>query len=191
VSTDDSTDARRGQTSPEAREGLQMLRRMPVKLSGGATWQVLGHRLLNGKREVRNPEQFSGVGFFARPHASHKVDSLVAFPGGAQNPIIAATRDEDLRKLVAADLDQDEAMMANTVAVVYLKKTGSAEIRSPSGAARRLAFADELNDLRAFVVAQFSGAGHVHGVSGGATNSTTPVGSAPSSYPGTGVLKGE
>jgi hypothetical protein len=68
-------------------------------------------------------------------------------------------------------------------------------VHDGSGGAGELAKASELNDLRAFVMQQFSGAGHVHGVSGASTNATTPVVTPveppTASYPGTSVLKGK
>lgn len=59
-----------------------------------------------------------------------------------------------------------------------------------AGGSDKLALRSELNDLRAYVATQFSGAGHAHHVSGSATDATTPIGVPPTSYPGTQVLKG-
>jgi hypothetical protein len=68
-------------------------------------------------------------------------------------------------------------------------------VHDGAGGAKKLAFADELNDLRAFTMQQFSGAGHGHGVSGAATNSTlpivTPVDAPTTAYPGSQVLEGK
>lgn len=193
MASDDTIAEARRAVSSAIRDVAGMLRRMTIKLTKGGTWQMMGHILLGGELESRQVDAFSGIGNFARPKAGANAEAIVAFIAGAQNPVAIALRDEDLRKLVAGGLGQDEHMVANTVAILYLKNDGTIEARSPGGAARRLAFADEMDDLRGFVSAQFLGTGHVHGVSGGATNSVTPVGTppGPGSYPGTDVLKGE
>jgi len=60
-----------------------------------------------------------------------------------------------------------------------------------------LAKASELNDLRAFVVQQFSAPGHTHTLVSGGTVTTgvapvvLPVPAPATAYPGTVVLKGQ
>ena len=79
--------------------------------------------------------------------------------------------------------------------MLLIDRTGKIHARLPNGTTHELAFASEVNNLRAFVMQQFSGAGHVHGVSGAATNSTapviTPVVAPATAYPGTAVLRGQ
>lgn len=189
--TDDTTREWREQISTDRRTWTGMIRRMAITLTNGAFWQVVGHLLIDGKtKETREAEVFSGIGFYARPKARANAEALVVFPGGAANPVVVGTRDEDVRKKVA-NIDQDEAAAYNTVAVLHITKGAQIHARTPGGTAVELAKVSELNDLRAFVAAQFSGAGHAHGVSGAATNSTVPVGIPPTAYAGTDVLKGQ
>lgn len=184
----------RNDVSPDRRHVLGSLRRMAVRLTSSAFWKVVGHLLLDGTEEVRDVEVFSGIGFYARPKKGNRAEALVVFPGGAANPIAVATRDEDSRK-IAASIDNDETAMFNTQCGVYATNGGKIEAREPDGTAVELAKASELNNLRAFVMQQFSGAGHVHAVSGAATTAVTPVVlpvPLPSTdYPGTDVLKGQ
>lgn len=200
-----------GNTSAEWREGTDtaarrlagLVRRMAVTVTSATFWQVVGHLLLDSKtRETLDAEVFSGGGFYWRPKAGANTEAIVAFPGGPENPAIVALRDEDLRKKMA-QLAQDEAAMVNTQAGVYITHDGFVEARQDGGTGVGLAKLSELNDLRTeygklldFVNLQFSGTGHVHGVSGAVTNSVAPVPPAPPThapapYAGTQVLLGE
>lgn len=193
--TDYTTKDFRDQTSPETRDWRGMIRRVAISLTSAGTWQVIGHLLLDGKtREVRNAEVFGGVGFHARPPAGANAEGIVAFVGGAANPHLIATRDEDTRKKVA-NIEQDETMAYNTQVGVKMTKDGKIAACAHGATPVGLALESELNDLRAFIMQQFSGSGHVHAVSGGATTATTPVVLpvvAPTTdYPGTDVLRGQ
>jgi hypothetical protein len=200
-----------GNTSAEWRDGTGtaarrlagLVRRLAVKVTSGTFWQVVGHLLFDNKTpETLDAEVFSGGGFYWRPKAGANAEAIVVFPGGPENPVIVGMRDEDLRKKMA-QIAQDEACMVNTQAGVFITNQGFVEARQDGGTAVGLALESELNNLRgeyerllAAFNAQFTGAGHVHGVSGAATNSTLPAPpaaptSAPTAYPGTQVLLGE
>lgn len=120
----------RDQTSPEVRDWRGMIRRVAISLTTGATWQVIGHLLLDGvTRETRPAEVFSGIGFFGRPPAGANAEGVLAFVGGAANPQLIATRDEDTRKKVA-NIDQNETAMFNSLAIATAKKDGTFEVRA-------------------------------------------------------------
>lgn len=150
-STDTTEDARH-QISTENRDLNGMIRWMEVKLSGSKSptssrWQLLGVLLLDQvTREVIEAENFSNVGFYARPAPGANAEATVAFAGGAQNPIIIATRDEDLRKKVA-NIDQGETMVFTNKACVYIKADGTIEIRSATGVANPVPTLAEFNAL--------------------------------------------
>lgn len=190
--SDDTTEDSRHQFGTERRSMIGMLRRLVVGVTSGPFWQGIGVLLIDSaSKETLRAENFSGIGFYARPAPGANAEMIVGMLGGAENPAILATRDEATRRKFA-NIDADETMAYNTKVGVRMSKDSKILACSHGGAPVELAKASELNDLRAFVVAQFSGAGHVHGVAGASTNSTAPVGSPPSSsYPGTDVLKGE
>lgn len=194
--TDYTTKDFRDQTSPQTRDWRGMIRRVAISLTSGAKWQTIGHLLLDGvTKETRDAEPFSGIGFYARPAAGANAEAVAVFVGGASNPHIVATRDEDTRKKVAK-LDQDETMAFNTQVGVKMTKDGKIEACANGGTPVELALASELNSLRAFVMQQFTATGgHTHTVSGAATTAVvaivTPVIAPATDYPGTDVLKGQ
>lgn len=192
----------RGRTSPRARDAAGSIRRMVITLTDGAFWQVAGHLLMDNLTvETKQAEPFTGGGFYSRPAPGANAEAVVAHVGGAQNPTIVATRDEGLRAQVfpaSAPMAQDEAAAFNTKAMMYITKLSKVIVSLVGQAASAvgLAKASELNDLRAFVVQQFSGPGHTHAIPGpAATTSTvpvvTPVPAPTSAYPGTQVLKAQ
>jgi len=194
-STDETIDERRGRTSPRQREIAGVLRRMELRVTDGAMWQVIGHLLLDSKtKESLEVEPFINVGFYARPPVGTNAEAIVGFIAGYQSPVILGTRDEDTRKQVA-QIAQDEAIAYNTKAVLHIDKDGNIHARLANGTTRKLAFADEVNNLRAFTMQQFSGVGHGHPAPGGATTGTvpivTPVSAPATAYLGTSVLKGQ
>lgn len=171
MSTTDATSREaRAELSTDRRNTLGLVRRMAVKLTSGAFWQTLGHLLLDNTQEVRGAEVFSGIGFYARPKADHRAEAIVVFPGGAANPIIVATRDEDARKAVA-QLGADETAMFNSQTIIVVKGS-TVEIRTAGGTAHSLVTLAEFND-------------HIHVASG---SNTTPPSVAAS---GTTVLKAQ
>lgn len=194
--TDDTTADRRAQVSKANRDNLNMLRRMVVRVTSKPFWQAVGVLLLDGAtRETVAAEVFSNIGFYSRPKSGANAEAVVANLGGAaENGVIIATRDEDTRKRVA-QLDQDETMAYNTLAGVKMTKAGKIFACAHGGTPVELALASELNNLRAFVMQQFSAPGHTHGVSGAVTNSVVPVvapvAAPATAYPGTDVLKGQ
>ncbi len=128
-------------TSGETYRGLRGLaRRMAVRLTKGVLWQLTGHKY-HGHTETLEVEPFTGVGFYARPRPSSKAEAVAISIGDAQHTVIIATRDEDLRKLWAAELDAgaDVAAMFSSATIVLCKADGTVEIRSRGGAAVSLA----------------------------------------------------
>lgn len=134
----------------EARELAGTLRRMAVKRTTGALWQVVGHLLFDGSKETRDVEVASGIGFYARPKSAGRCDAIVVFPNGAMYPVVIATRDEDTRKKVANDLAEDETQVHNSQAVVRIKANGTIEARSANGTAVPLATKADVQALRDF-----------------------------------------
>jgi phage gp45-like len=147
--TDDDVRTRRDATSPETRRWAGLARRMVAKLTRGPTWQVLGHLLLENNRETVQAENFSGIGFFARPKASHRSEALVIYPGGAANPIIVATRDEDARKAIA-ELGEDETAAFNSTTIVLIKGN-TVEVRLAGGTAAAVAKLADLTALKSAI----------------------------------------
>ena len=98
-----------------ARATLGMIRRMAIKVTSKALWQVIGHRMLDSSRETRDAEVFYGIGIWARPKSSEKAEAIVAFlGGGAGSPVIVATRNEDARRAIEAvigSLKEGEAIL--------------------------------------------------------------------------------
>jgi phage gp45-like len=137
------------EVGPQARAIAGMVRRMAVRLTSRAFWQVAGHLLLDNTTETRDAEVFSGIGFYSRPPADGKPEAIVVFPGGASNPVIVALRDEKTRKAVAGGLEPGETAMFNGSAIVVLKANGDIEIRSKDGVAQPLATLTDLTLLRA------------------------------------------
>lgn len=200
---DDSIDEVRNRTSPRERDLSGMIRHMAIALTDGVFWQVAGHLLLDGlTRETKKAEPFSGVGFYSRPAPGSNAEAILVHVGGAENPTIVATRDEDLRKKVfptTAPMLQDEAATFNTKAMMYITSASKviACLVGHAASAVGLAKTSELNNLRAFVVQQFSAPGHTHTLVSGGTVTTgvvpviLPVAAPASDYTGTTVLKGE
>jgi len=176
--TDDTTRETRDATSPEARNALGMLRRMSIRLTSVPFWRTVGHLLLDASEtETRDPEMFSGIGFYSRPAAGSNADAIVAFPGGASNPVIIAARDEDARKK-HAELAQDETAMFNRLVIAVIKAIGTMEIRTANGTAVPLV-----------TLPQFLN--HTHATAGTGTPSP-PVAISPSPpLTGTTVLKAQ
>lgn len=114
-----------------ARNVAGMIRRFAVSLTTRGLWQVSGHEMIEGDREVRDAEVFAGIGLFARPPSSGgKPEAVVVFPGGGgANPVIVAARDEATRKAVA-DLNSDETAIFTSQSIIVIKSSGTIEIRS-------------------------------------------------------------
>lgn len=187
--TDNTTKEWRDETSPERRDAMGLIRRMAIRLTEGPIWQALGHLLIDGRtQESRGAEVFGVLGFYSRPIAGANAEVVLVNPGGAGNPIIIATRDEDLRKLVA-NLNQGETAMCNRATVILCKPNGTVEIRLPNGTAAALATKVDIDALKSWA------ASHTHvvaGVTAGAASVTTatPLPTAPVAA-GTTVLKAQ
>ncbi len=189
--TDNSTRQWRDETSPAQRDARGMVRRFVVNLTTGTLWRTVGHLLLAGARELHDAEVFSGVGFYARPKVGHNAEAVVVFPGGAANPIIIATRDEDARKAMAK-LNADETAVFNSTTVIVIKKDGTVEIRAGSGTAQPLPTRAEFNAL----VSKFNSHTHVVATTGtsSAQSGTAAVviaGQQGANSSGTSVLKAQ
>ncbi len=120
----------------KAREVAGLVRRMVITRTRTAIWQVTGHRLLDGETETRDAELFGGIGFAARPSSEGDVEAIVAFPGGPGNPVIVATRQEAVRRVIGADLDADETQLHNSGTLIRIMADGTVEIRSRLGTAQ-------------------------------------------------------
>lgn len=184
--TDNTTREWRDEISTERRSAAGMVRRMAAKLTEGPLWQAIGHLLLDSRtREARDAEVFGTLGFYSRPIANANAEVIVVFPGGAPNPVIIATRDEDLRKLVA-NLNQGETAMCNRATIILCKPDGTVEVRAPTGVAAPLATKADLTTLKSAI----SGAAVVAGDGGAAFKANLIA--ALSSWPvGTTVLKAQ
>lgn len=173
--------------SPKARDMLGRIRRMVVSVTARALWQVVGHKLFDGTTETRDAEVFSGIGFYSRPPSSGKPEAIVVFPGGAGNPIVAATRDEKTRQAIAGELAEGETAVYNASAIVFLRANGTIEIRSAGGTAQALATKADLDAL----IAAFNAHVHVY-IPGTLATVPTAVPTTPaSSSTGTTKLRGE
>jgi hypothetical protein len=184
--TDNTTRQWRDETSPREREARGLVRRLVVNLTTGVFWRTVGHLLLDGNPETHLAEVFSGIGFYARPKSGHNAEAIVVFPGGASNPIIIATRDEDARKAVAK-LADDETAAFNSRTIILIKKDGTVEIRAANGTAQALATKADVAALRV----TFNEHTHLY-TPGPGTAVATAIPVAQADAPsGTSVLKGQ
>lgn len=169
----------------EAREFAGKIRRMVVTRTSSPLWQVVGHKLLDGSTETRDAENFAGLaGFYSRPSDDDDVEAIIAFPGGAGNPVIVATRQEAVRRVIAADLAADETQMHNSAVLIRIRANGTVEIRTSGGTALPLATKADIDALAAWIDTTMV----VVTPSGNSTpGSTTP----PPAATGTIVLKAE
>lgn len=157
-----------------------MVRRMQLTQTAGAVWQALGHVLFDvGKPETRPVENFSGIGFLARPpDGSTTAEAIVIQVGGQNTPVIIASKDEAVRALVN-DIGPDEAVVFNKTVRLYLRSNGKVEIRTHGGTASALATLADLQTL----VDTFNG--HSHSSNGAPP---TPAASDPA---GTSTFRAE
>lgn len=165
-----------------------MIRRIRVAATAGARWALAGHADADGNLETDDAELFPGVGFFARPKASHRTEAVLVKVGGEDgHSVIVATRNHDGVKLLGS-LAEDETAIFNSRAAVVVKADGTIEIRSISGTAAPLATKADLNALRSAI----SGAA-VTPNDGGAALKTNILAALPeATWPaGTTKLRGE
>lgn len=122
------------------REVAGIVRKMTIGAVSGASWQMIGHRLIDyGDLETSEVEVFSGIGFFSRPAGGGTAEAIMVEIGGANGPAVIATRDEATRALVD-DIAADETTLYNSLSRVQAKADGTIEARSHAGAASALAF---------------------------------------------------
>lgn len=169
--------------STSVRELYGKVRRMAIGVTS-SLWQVIGHLLLDGKIEAKDAEAFSGLGFYARPKAGSNAEAIVIFLGeGGSSPAVIACRDEDVRRVVVGDLDEDESAMFNSSTMIIVRASGVVEIKAPNGNPRRVAFHDELHALWS----AFDGHGHTY-VPGSNTPTTTTENPSAPEPEGSGLL---
>jgi phage gp45-like len=162
----------RGPVSKGSLVVAQMIRRLAVKVTTRALWQLLGH-----DDEVEDAvEVFSGVGFYSRPPESGSPEVILVKVGGASShPVIIATRDERTRAAFTAirDMAEDEAAIYNSSARVHVLADGTVVVDDGSGAVA-LARDD-----------------HKHSVSGLTAGGDAVVGTLGTSDSNTTILKGK
>jgi hypothetical protein len=145
--TNDHVDSTRHETSPDNRDRAGVARRMGIGHSIGAQWQVTGHKLIDGSVETRDADPFLHVGFYSRPrHDDNSAESVVLFIGGAEHPIIIATRHEPTRSAMA-NIDIDESVMFNSQTKILIRQNGTVEITTAGGAPKAVAFKSDVDDL--------------------------------------------
>ena len=169
-------------TDPWRRKVAGMIRRMTVDLTDAVLWKLLGHTAVE---ERPRAEVYSGIGFYARPPAGVTAEVVVTNIGGADHPIVVASRDEETRAAIA-DLDEGETASFNDQTILLHKSDGTIEARSANGAAVALATRADLEAL----LSAISGAAVLAG-DGGATFKTNLLAALAGWPVGTTVLKGE
>lgn len=181
-----SAEALASEVGAQTRRLLGSLRKMAIDRTRSGLWKVLGYEVV---AESHPAELFGGVGFHSRPASGSKAEAIVAFIGGAGAPVVIATRDEALRQAVG-ELEEDEAAIFNTLAIVRVMADGTVEIRSAGGTAAALATKADLDALRAALetAAIAPGAGGAAAVVAAMDTALGPLAPWPV---GTTVLKGE
>lgn len=184
--SDNSSKDNRELVDVDRRSFFGMIGRVAIKLTGAERkrgfWQVVGAILPDAHTpQAEELEQFSGIGFYARPRVGSNPEAITACVGAdAQNKVIIATRDEKLRRKMA-NLGEDETAMYNSLAAVTINDNGFILVGSDnvdSGTQFQLAKNDDLNALAAWVRAQFAAStGHSHAVAGPSTISVVPAAS--------------
>lgn len=165
-------------TDPTLRRLLGSARHMAIGLTSSPFWQLLGFKRLGERIETARAVVFPGVGIYARPASSSNPEAIVLNVGGADHPVVIALRDEKTRK-ASANIDEDETVLFNTVAVLYIKSDGTIEARSVGGTASPLATKADIDALRTWAL------GHGH------PNHGLPPSTTPPAATGTAKLKAE
>lgn len=133
--------------SPEAKSNASRIRRLAVSVTSRVFWQLLGYKSHESKQKGIDAENFSGIGFYARPKTSDKAEAVLVSVGDARHSVIIATRNEDVRKQIA-NLAENETAIFTSLSTVVIKADGTIEIRSKDGTALPL---PTLADLQAVV----------------------------------------
>lgn len=137
-----------GEIAPWLRKQLGSIRRMAISATNQARWVLLGHEKVSEKPTV---EVFHGIGRAARPPKGANAEAVVVHPGGAAHPLAAALRDQETWRALDIDIADDETIQFNSVTVVYHRKTGVVEIRTPTGTAAPCARTSELAWLKSAI----------------------------------------
>ena len=143
-----------------------MIRRMTVKITTKALWQVIGY--IN--EEESAVEVFSNVGFYSRPPESGGSPEVVVLKIGGKtaHSVIVASRDERTRQKIPAVRDSapDESVMHNSVARVHVLADGTVVVDDCSGAVQ-LALKTDVDALESFLGDEFDTAlGHTRAAAG-------------------------
>jgi phage gp45-like len=185
------------ETSAFRRFMYGMIRRFAITLAESARWQLLGQSGGAGGDEVLpDVEAFTGIGFYARPPSSGgNPEAIGVGVGGTRTTVIIAVRDEATRQAVAGNIEDDETITFNSSTLVYNKKNGTVEIRTPTGTAVELALKSDVEAV------DNKYANHLHGAAGAPTTGPLSVfapGTPPVAVPldpaqivGTTVLKAQ
>ena len=162
-----------------------MIRRMIVKITTKAQWQVLG---ADGEDDKDLPV-FSGIGMYSRPPDSGTNPEVIVLKVGGKtaHPVIVATRDEDMRLAIAAikDMAPDESAIYNQRARVHVKADGTVEVDDGTGAVP-LATKADIDALETWLGTHK----HLGVTTGGGTSGNPALPAAPRAA-GTTVLKGK
>lgn len=158
-----------------------LISRATVRRANAVLWQFVG-----AAKNALSAEVFYGVGICALPAKGGKPEAIVVNVGGADAPVIIATRDEKTRaSVVPSGIKAGETVIYSEGVIVYLRKD-SVEIRTPSGTAKRLLTVDDATSLKQAIANAAVAAGD-----GGATFKTN-IGNNLDSWPtGTTILKGQ
>lgn len=181
----------REETGRAANAAFGAIRRMAITLTSRVLWQLTGFDLGDGNKETVNGELFTGIGFFAKPPSSGAPEAIAVAVGGAKTMVILGVRDQKTLAQVAGAINQDEAMVFGSQAIVYVKNDGTVEIRTPGGSAHALALKSDVDSLASYVdntlVLTVATTGTATAQTGTATVATSHAPSAA----GTSVLKGQ
>lgn len=130
---------------PWRRRVENMIRRVPRIRAADALWEIFGHEDESGQIETDTAEDFSGIGFAARPPDDANAEAIVVHIGAsAEHPVVIATRDLETRRGVVevAKLDADETIVFNSGTMLKLTASGEVLIGKPGGAFKRVALED-------------------------------------------------
>lgn len=171
--------------SDETRRLFGAIRRLAVRVTKGAIWQVLGHRI-NNVEEFVDGELFSGIGFFSRPRKKSRAEAIVVSIGDSRHSVIIATRDEDLRRLWKSELEagEDVAAMFSSATIILIKPDGTVEIRSRGGEAQELATKADVAKIETAIAGAT-----ITALDGGASLKATILGGLASSLHGASGLE--
>jgi phage gp45-like len=165
--------AYRKPTSKGANTVRQMIRRLAIKVTTRALWQLVGH----DDESEDAVEVFSGIGFYSRPPESGAPEAILVKVGGASSHgVLIATRDEKTRAAFAAiaALAANEVAIYNSSARVHIQADGTVVVDDGSGAVS-LAKADHKHKLPVLVEGMPNTYGSLGPTDTGASDSNTTI----------------